>query len=243
MKKLLTFVIMLIFILFPLSAQKTKDILYLKNGSIIYGKLMEVTDTQYKIKTSDGSIFIYSLPEVEKFVNETPEFEGRKKSGLGFVLEAGFLVGAQSSDYKAPFSFNLMVNTTVDTRNIFGLGSGVEYLGQPFSPLFLEYKLLFSDKKTTPFMFIRGGKLFHLKGDAQNTDVFYPQNDYVKSYDGGGSFTLGTGISWTKEDGETYLSFAYRNLHTSYTQKNFNNQTATYKNAYNRLEVKFGFRF
>jgi hypothetical protein len=243
MKKLIAFVIMLIFILFPIAAQKTKDVLYLKNGSTIYCKLMEVTDSQYKIKTSDGSIFIYSLPEVEKFVNEIPQFEGRKKSGLGFVLEAGFLVGAQSSEYKTPFSFNFLLNTTVNTKNIFGLGSGVEYLGQPFTPIFLEYKYLFSDRKTTPFFFVRGGKLFHLKGDEQNTDSTYPQYNEVKSYDGGGTFTLGTGISWANEDSETYLSFAYRNVHTSYTQTNYNNQEATYKNTYNRLEVKFGFRF
>ena len=38
-------------------------------------------------------------------------------------------------------------------------------------------------------------------------------------YKGGGSFTFGTGISWAKEDYETYLSFAYRYAHTSYTQK------------------------
>ncbi len=244
MKKTLTIVIMLIFIILPLSAQKTKDVLYLKNGSTIYGKLIEVTDSQYKIKTSDGSIFIYSLPEVEKFVNESPRFDGRKKSGLGFVLEAGVLVGAQSSDYKAPFSFNLLANVTSNTKSIFGLGSGVEYLGQPFTPLFLEYKYLFSDRKTTPFIFLRGGKLFHLNGDASNADntTFNPYGT-EKTYQGGGSFTIGTGISWAKDDGETYLSFAYRNAHTSYTEKNYNTQSTTYRSSYNRLEIKFGFRF
>ncbi|MCX6253156.1 MAG: hypothetical protein NTV31_01620 [Bacteroidia bacterium] len=243
MKKYLLTLIMLIIILFPLSAQKTKDVLYLKNGSLIYGKLMEVTDSMYKIKTSDGSLFIYSLPEVEKFVNETPLFDGRKKSGLGFVLEAGLLVGAQSSDYDAPFSFNFLANVTSNTKDIIGLGSGVEYLGQPFMPLFLEYKRLLSDRKTTPFIFIRGGKLFHLNGDEQNTDSYYPQYDNPKSYRGGGSFTIGTGISWANEYNETYLSFAYRNVHTSYSQKNYQSQTATYKNSFNRLEIKFGFRF
>ena len=243
MKKHLVVVIMLIFILFPLSAQKTKDVLYLKNGSIIYGKLIEVSDSQYKIKTPDGSLFIFSSPEVEKFVNEKALYDGRKKSGLGFVLEAGVLVGAQTSDYKAPFSFNFLGNVTSNTRNIFGLGSGVEYLGQPFTPVFLEYKYLFSDRKTTPFIFLRAGKLFHLNGDVQNSDYTYPQYNYKKSYEGGGSFTIGTGISWAKEDSETYLSFAYRNVHTSYSQNNYNNQPVTYKTSYNRLEIKLGLRF
>jgi hypothetical protein len=162
---------------------------------------------------------------------------------MGVALDAGFLFGPQSSEYNSAFSFNILLNTTVDTKNIFGLGSGVEYLGQSFMPLILEYKYIISDKKTTPFIFIRGGKLFHLSGDQQNTDSTVPQYDNNKSYEGGGSFTLGTGISWVREGVETYLSFAYRNAHTSYTQTNFNNQTATYKNTYNRLEVKLGFRF
>lgn len=241
-KHLLTF-ITLIFILFPVSAQKSKDVLYLKNGSMIYGKLMEVTNNQYKIQTSDGSIFIYSIPEVEKFVNETPTFDGRKKNGAGFVLEAGVLAGAQSSNYDTPFSFNFLGNYTLNTKDIFGLGSGVEYLGQSFMPLFLEYKHMISEKKTTPFIFFRGGKLFHLNGDTERTDSYYPQYNIPKSYDGGFSFTLGTGISWAKDDIETYLSFAYRNAHTSYNELNYNKQTVTYRNSYNRLEIKYGFRF
>jgi hypothetical protein len=244
MKNILLTVIVLIFIIFPLTAQKTKDVIYLKNGSTIYGKLIEISDNQYKIKTSDGSVFIFSTPEVEKFVNEKYQFDGRKKSGLGFVLEAGVLIGSQSTNYKAPFSFNFMANLTSKTKNIYGLGSGVEYLGQPFMPIFVEYKYLFSTRKTSPFIFLRGGNLFHLNGDANNNDnITYSPYETKINYRGGGSFTIGTGISWAYEDSETYLSFAYRNAHTSYSQKEYNSQPVTYRNSYNRLEIKFGFRF
>jgi hypothetical protein len=54
---------------------------------------------------------------------------------------------------------------------------------------------------------------------------------------------VGTGISWAKEDMETYLSFAYRYAQTSYKQNNYNDIIYTYKNNYNRLEIKFGFKF
>jgi hypothetical protein len=243
MKKFPLIAIMLLFTIYQMSAQKTKDVLYLKNGSMIYGKLLEVADNQYKMQTSDGSIFIYSLPEVEKFVNETPRFDGRKKSGPGFALEAGLLVGVKTTDYVAPFSFNILANMTVSTKEIISLGSGVEYIGQSYMPVFVEYKHLFYDKQTTPFIFIRGGKLYHREGDHESSDTYYPQYNNVKTYHGGGSFTLGTGISWIKNDNETYLSFAYRNAHTSYDQKDYNNYNITYKNTLNRLEIKFGFMF
>jgi len=239
-KNLMTFVI-LIFILLPLSAQKKKDVLYLKNGSIINGKLMEITDNKYKIRTSDGSIFIYSSEEVEKFVNEVPSFEGRKKYGFGFGLEAGFLVGSQSSDFDAPFSFNILAGYTASTKNLISLGSGVEFIGKSYSPLFIEYRYSFQDRKTVPFLFVRGGKLFYVgKGDENvNGDSRYNPRDFK----GGFSCTVGTGISWVKDNLETFISFAYRYAATSYVQMDYNNYDATYKNSYNRLEVKLGFRF
>jgi hypothetical protein len=243
MKKISLSVIMLIFSIITLLAQKQKDVLYLKNGSIIYGRLMEVSENHYKIKTPDGSLFIFSSAEVEKFANETVVYEGRKKKGFGFAFEAGLLIGAQSTEYKAPFSFNITGNITADVKNIFGIGSGVEYLGKPFTPLFLEYKYLFTEKKTTPFMFFRAGRLFNLKGHDENSDYIYSGYNYEKSYSGGASFTIGTGISWSKEDNESYLSFAFRYARTSYSQYDYNHLLSTYRSDYNRLEVKFGFKF
>ena len=242
MKKLLLSIIMLIFIIIPTTAQKSKG-LYLKNGNMVFGKLIELTDSIYKIQSSDGSIYIYPITDVKKFEIDIPVFDGRKKSGPGFALEAGILAGAQSSKYDAPFSFNFLISITNQTRNIFSAGSGVEYLGQAFMPVFAEYKVLFSDKKTTPFIFVRGGKLFHLNGDYGATDPTNPQYNIPTSYEGGGSFTIGTGISWVRDSGETYLSFAYRNLNTSYHETGYNQVVSTYKSSYNRLEIKYGFIF
>jgi hypothetical protein len=233
--------IMLTIIALPLSAQKTKDALYLKNGSIIYGKLLEISDNKYRIQTSDGSIFNYTADEVDRFLKESPRFEGRKTSGAGFALEAGFLIGSQNSELDAPFSFNLLVNYTAGIKNIIGMGTGVEFLGSTFSPLFLEYKRLFNERKSTPFIFFRGGALIHTGGDDEE-DPYNPYY-YPKDYKGGASLAIGTGISWAREDMETYLSFAYRYAQTSYKQEEYNDVTYTYKNNYNRLEVKFGFKF
>jgi len=151
MKKHLLIFILLVIIFLPLSAQKKKDALYLKNGSVIYGKLVEITDNLYKIQTSDGSLFIYPLSDVEKLVKEAPLSSARKENGPGFALEAGFLIGAQISEYPAPFSFNVLGSYTLDTRNIFSLGSGVEFLGVSYSPLFLEYKFLLREKRQLHF--------------------------------------------------------------------------------------------
>lgn len=47
------------------------DVLYLKNGSMIRGKILEfVSGGNVKIQTADGSIFVYKSEEVEKIVKE-----------------------------------------------------------------------------------------------------------------------------------------------------------------------------
>jgi hypothetical protein len=241
MKKHLVTFIMLIFILFPISAQKTKDVLYLKNGSIIYGKLIEIFEDQYKIQTSDGSIFIYKSSEVEKFAKKSPFYDGRITDGFGFSLEAGLLIGSQHTDYPAPFSFNFLAGFTSNTRNIISIGSGVEFIGKPFIPLFLEYKYLLFDRKTTPFIFARGGALLHI--GVEDSESYVPYDYNPTNYRGGGSFALGSGISWAKEDYDAYLSFAYRYAHTSYDQNDYTRGNTTYENSLNRLEIKFGFKF
>jgi hypothetical protein len=47
------------------------DIVRLKNGSVIKGTIIElIPDKTVKIETSDGSIFVYNLSEVEKIEKE-----------------------------------------------------------------------------------------------------------------------------------------------------------------------------
>jgi hypothetical protein len=47
------------------------DVVYLKNGSIIRGMLIEqIPDVSVKIQTKDGSIFVYKMEEVEKITKE-----------------------------------------------------------------------------------------------------------------------------------------------------------------------------
>jgi hypothetical protein len=244
MKKEILITILLITISLQLSAQRYKDALYLKNGSIVYGKLMEIADNKYKMQTSDGSLIIYPESDVDKLVKEIPAFQARRTEGLGMSLEAGLLLGAQNSEYDAPFSFNFIGNYAFKTKNILGIGSGVEFIGVPFVPLFMEYKYIVKDSKASPFFFARGGGLIHL---ADN-DTEYDPYQYIKhDYRGGFSATIGTGISWAKDGFEPYLSFAYRYCSTSYKQNTYingnNYYDYKYENNYNRLEVKFGFRF
>lgn len=74
MKKLILFFVMVVgFSLFT-SAQEYRDVVYLRNGSMIYGTILElIPNEKVKIKTADGSVFVYRIPEVDRIVKEEIE--------------------------------------------------------------------------------------------------------------------------------------------------------------------------
>lgn len=53
------------------NAQTTVDVVYLKNGSVIRGMIIEqVPNASLKIQTKDGSVFVYAIAEVERITKE-----------------------------------------------------------------------------------------------------------------------------------------------------------------------------
>lgn len=78
--------ILLLMIAFAISATAQSignyiDVVYLKNGSMIKGVIVEqVPGKTIKIKTADGSEFVYPIDDVEKFAREEVVTKNNDKS-------------------------------------------------------------------------------------------------------------------------------------------------------------------
>ena len=72
MKKLfLTLTMLMAFSFAMLSQQNYRDIVHLKNGSVIKGVIIEqVPNEQIKVETSDGSVFVYEIDNIAKISKE-----------------------------------------------------------------------------------------------------------------------------------------------------------------------------
>lgn len=71
MKRIILVLISVLFCSLNSFSQEYVDVVYLKNGSIIRGVIIEQTPNKsLKIKTSDGSIFVYKMEEVAKMTKE-----------------------------------------------------------------------------------------------------------------------------------------------------------------------------
>jgi len=85
-----------------LSAQKMPftEVIYLKNGSIIRGTIVEIVpNTSYKIQTSDGSAFVFEEKDILKIAREFPVKTAKSNSlnKINTTMEAGY--GAKSGQY------------------------------------------------------------------------------------------------------------------------------------------------
>ena len=71
MKKISTIIFCILFTSITFSQQVYEEVVYLKNGSIITGTILEqVPDVSVKIQTKDGNIFVYKMEEIDRITKE-----------------------------------------------------------------------------------------------------------------------------------------------------------------------------
>lgn len=107
-------------------SQQMEDVLYLKNGSVIRGMIIEQTpNVSVKIKTKDGSVFAYRYEEIEKFAKE--EIKGslygeeNKKIGTdGFIAKKLYISPKAGYGDWGNVTYGLSFEYAVS--NYFGIG-------------------------------------------------------------------------------------------------------------------------
>ncbi|MEI6434822.1 MAG: porin family protein [Bacteroidota bacterium] len=104
--KFYAFVIILAFVFFPvilIGQGNNTDVVYLKNGSIIRGMIIEqVPNQSIKIQTQDNNVFVYKIEEVEKITKEQASVSIVKKNevsnkGFSLGLKAGINLSSWSN--------------------------------------------------------------------------------------------------------------------------------------------------
>lgn len=176
-------------------AQDYQEVVYLKNGSIIRGTIIEqVPNKSIKIETSDGSIFVYQMDEVEKITKESPQGSSSKhrKSNLSGkyagYLNVGIVSMSTSIDGYDGISvgtdvFNIAISNGFYISDMSSLGIGISYEdwnGTGLLPIYLDSKTFF-DIAGSSFQPIITGRLGY---------SLYPDGDFsgegLYIYFGGG---------------------------------------------------------
>jgi hypothetical protein len=239
MKKILILVLITLFFSAYLEAQQSRDALYLKNGSILYGKILEMKDGQYRIKTPEGMLFTFSAGEVEKFIlgeqSEKKAVRINDPDGLGFRMESGLLLGSSSEFFPILFAVNPGISFTFNRRHTFCFLTGGDIFEHYYLPLLLEYRYNVIKNNVAPFIYVKGGALISLSLD-----------DEYSNYRGGWTYGIGTGFRWPIGTIESFIKMGYR---FGYTVEESDGSiydsgiNYTYEYYFNRLEMTWGFTF
>ena len=115
MKKYLALLLFALITTLSFGQSNYQDVIYLKNGSIIRGVIIEqVPNKSIKIETADRSVFVYQIDEIEKIAKEEKVSNKnnesvRKKGFIGLELGANIPVGkfADENDGAAKTGFQI----------------------------------------------------------------------------------------------------------------------------------------
>ena len=138
-----------------------QDVVYLKNGSIIRGVIIEqVPNKSIKIETADRNVFVYQMDEIEKLTKEQSQGKSasfRDNSGLqsGYkgIVELGYQIG--TGDFGMDrIKLNIINGYQINPYFSLGFGTGLRYYfdaDAALIPLFADFRANFINNKTSPY--------------------------------------------------------------------------------------------
>ena len=157
-----------------LMAQSTVETVYLKNGGLVKGEIIEqVPGRSLKVKTKDGNIFVYQMDEVERITKEERSVNNEGHRGLDFNIELGYNLQTKSGGDGCPTA-ELSLGKRFSRNFYWGLGAGA-YIptdgGDVQIPITTEAKMFFplGNSKWSPFVSLKGGYIINTASDIHQS--------------------------------------------------------------------------
>ena len=210
MKKIL-FIVTLLFVVAQVSFSQSevKEVVYLKNGSIIKGMIIEeIPNKSLKIETSDGSIFVCDIKDVEKITKERVSSSSTSRNtnrrvtsvststswsstDLGDKLDIKGYKGFVDLGYTAgvgDYGTGRVELTTshgyqFNSYLFVGGGTGFQYYheAETFTmPIFADIRANFMKGPIVPFVGFKAGYTFDLSEDAGGLGCYLSPSAGVK---------------------------------------------------------------
>lgn len=164
----------------------SNHVLYLKNGSIIRGTIIEVVPNKFvKIKTNDGSVFVFDIEQVLKVTKVRDNASSMKRPP-----ESDLRRQTQSDDFNNPYTVHKKIArwglaSTMAATLVGSLAMDDEYFATTVIPVvgpFITIVRIESDPYST---YLPGGKpLLIASGVAQTGFLIY----YIVSWAGEKSY-------------------------------------------------------
>ncbi|RLD34094.1 MAG: hypothetical protein DRJ15_00545 [Bacteroidetes bacterium] len=185
MKKSIVLILSLLFTLLAYSQEiQYEDVVYLKNGSIIHGMIIEQIPNQtIKIKTADGNLFVFEYTQIEKITKEEvpQEYQPKEQKAApaspyvgkenGFEGTVDLLFAVQLEWGEPVLGMHFIGGYRFIPQLYLGAGTGVEiYSEETMLPLFVQVRTDFVKAKVTPFFYANVGYAFGWINGEEGSD-------------------------------------------------------------------------
>jgi len=232
------------------SAQKVKkDVVYLKNGSVIKGRLVEVDDEKMLVQTSRNT-WVFNRSDIDTIATKPLAIANSEYSPNWYAhCSMGVLVGNSDNVKQSPFSADFSANFKLVNDLYAGAGVGVDFLEESYLPVFGNLEYHFRKSGVTPFVSMKAGYMVPLDGNVNSQQggiyywdyySYYPYYTQTLENKGGLMLNPSVGIiSFINQHLGFSLAFGYR-----YSQVTFKgDDNYELETNYNRLSIKLGILF
>jgi hypothetical protein len=167
------------------SQNNVLETIYLKNGSIVKGMIVEIVpNVSYTVKSAEGSIYVCAISEIIKIVREPLEIEsvkaepviqkiGQQPKGYEGLVELGY--GGASGIYGLDvIKINFVNGYRFNPYYFAGFGFGMRnYFDHKTItiPFFVDFRAQFYHKNLCPYVSIAGGGALNTNDDFFGTLV------------------------------------------------------------------------
>jgi len=226
--------------------RKSKDAVFLKEGSVVTGSLIQYDSIKGVRILNDCGNWFYSFAEVDSvhlFAKVQRTMLKEKKSGYYNFSSVGLLLGAGTKGYQ-PLASLTMVNGWQFNQRIFtGIGLGYEFYDWGVLPVFAEIKYLFRPDVVTPFISLKAGYSFPLSNTYEAVNYYEMAG---KTY---GGVQLNPEVGFSMPVGERnafVVGLGYNYQELSYQEPEYQwsyYQTKRVYTHFNRISLRVGFIF
>jgi len=227
-----------------------KDIIYVKNGSVINGQIISsLPSGQVKIKTKDNSLWVFEAAQIDSISKSTGVFS-QIHTGYFNLTEAGILAGNSNNKYATPFSLMNISGWQFNNQFSVGAGAGVEFFSETYLPVVADFRYYLKRQGVNPFFGIQGGYSFAM--DTPDKQYVYGGSDYSSVWrnptidalriKAKGGFLVNPFVGFSTPLGENLaltFSAGYRIMRQRYSRED----NYMIDIDYNRLSLKIGLIF
>jgi len=188
MKKIFTLLVFILISSLAIAQSNYQDVVYLKNGSVIRGIIVEqIPNQSIKIETADRSVFVFKMDEIEKLTREPRSGSRTGSNQREFasstphfirIVELGYEIGSGTWGLDR-VKFNFINSYQFNPYFSAGLGTGMRYYVDAdifVLPIFTDLRATIIPGPISPYVALGLGYSLDTRNNFEGMGMMFSPN-------------------------------------------------------------------